>query len=316
MRPAARRREFSVEITLKSFSILLLSLIVGVGLFFWWQYMTRPIGRTTVLLGTNPLLIWSVDEGGNYPVLIELPKDLVIEAVGGYGTYSLGAIWKLGNIEKKSGQLLSQSLEQALGVPLAYYLGALELPEASSGDAWKQFREIFSWRSFFRGGKFYIKNIPIGLFVRLYWQQRFIKADDVKRINIGQSIALVPEMLPDGSVVNIIDPQRMDVLLGQTLEDPVVRRERLTVGVYNTTGTPSVAGRVARILGSLGMLVVAVGNSPQTEAGNCVLAGGREALSSQTARLIKSILECDIRNESVERVDLRVNMGAAYAGRF
>ena len=76
----------------------------------------------TVLSIGDPMVVWSQDLQSNKFIKITIPASAQVDAVGGYGRYSLGSLWKLGAIDNKNGTLVSDSLEEALGISIPWYV--------------------------------------------------------------------------------------------------------------------------------------------------------------------------------------------------
>ncbi len=292
-----------------------LGLFCGLVALAWFVTDRRYVGPTTIVLATDPILIWSLNKKNNSSILISLPKTLVIEAVAGFGTYSLEGLWRLDNVEKKSGLLFTQSLEQAIGLPISYYLGYKdELISSAAGKEIDVAKLALSQVRFWSGSH-KLTNINWWIFLELWWRFGSMSSD-MQFINIAKSTTLAEQKLPDGSTVRVIDPGQIDRLFGQRFEDELVRQERVSVGVYNTTKVPTLAGRVARILERVGVVIVTVGNAEPEVADKCVLAGNKDSLHTKTAQVIGRVLGCRLEIESLDRVDLAVRLGRDYARHF
>lgn len=281
-----------------------------------WRSFSRQARISIAVMG-DPVWVWSWDTLRNRFVAVKIPPDSLVEGVHGYGKYSLESLWQLGLIDSVGGTLFATSLEEALGVPVRWYLGGKKTKITSSSTPLAALKDFFSLtgvNKYFSG--MYATNIPALTFLRLMKAVQFLRPDRVNSISLAPGKGLVEEELPDATKVLVVDPSQLDILWGNIFEDETVRREALTVAIYNTTQVSSLGVRAARILGHLGVVVVTVGNDePVIE--RCQLSGAKPFLESATARLITEVLDCATFASSEEsRADLIVRLGTAYEARF
>lgn len=293
--------------------LLVAAILIGLSISF------KDAGfRTTMVMVGNPMNVVSWDRQRKTFISIKIPAETTIEAVTGYGNYSLEALWKLGTIDKKGGLLLSQSIEEALGTAIPYYIGLHNTDVLFSHEkGFAGLRRIFSpihVFSYVRGA--YRTNIPLPLFLSLSWTLQFSRPDQLNEIDFTSSNALIDTTRADGTHIQTMDSNRIDELLGTMLEDERIRTEALRVAVYNSTQTLALGTRVGRLLGHMGALVVAVGNS-EPLLDQCELWGRKILFKSTTARFVQSHFHC-IAKESEEegRADLTIKLGKTYEARF
>jgi hypothetical protein len=99
-------------------------------------------------------------------------------------------------------------------------------------------------------------------------------------------------------------------------ENDVLRKEGLSVALYNTTSVPALGNRASRILTNAGILVVTVGND-EPAISQCEVAGSAKPLSSKTAAYMLGIFGCrKIVLQEGTRADLTIRLGSDYAKRF
>lgn len=281
-----------------------------------WRSFPRQTRMSIAVMG-DPVWVWSWDMLRNRFVAVRIPSDSLVEGVHGYGKYSLESLWQLGQIDSMGGTLFATSLEEALGLPVHWYLGGKKTKITSSSEPQAALKDFFSLagiNKYFFGT--YATNIPPLTFLRLVKTVQFLRPDRVSSINLTLGNGLVEEELLDATKVLVVDPPQLDIIWGNLFEDETVRREALTVAIYNTTQVAGLGVRAARILGHLGAVVVKVGNDePAIE--HCQLSGAKPLLESATARLIAEVLGCVISEGNGEsRADLTVRLGTAYEARF
>lgn len=299
-------------------SVIGVLVVLAILVWIFFPRPTTPYGRETYVLVSDPMIVASWSEADRTLTLITLPSDVAAEGTHGYGTYSLAAFWRLGEIDKKDGTVLSESMSEALGIPVDGYIGP-KIGEFTYGDnSLAAVKSIFSLKHVvgFIGGR-YRTNIPFKKFIDLAWRLNFSRPDRVNNYDFIHNMSAVAQdsVLPDGSIVRILDPQRLDAQLNTVFEDESVRRESVTVAVYNTTNMPSLGNRVGRLLTNVGVSVVTVGNDTP-EADTCTVAGSDQALKSKSANVIVAVLGCKRVVGDTSRADLIIRIGKTYAKRF
>lgn len=292
-----------------SLPVLLLLLL----LFIWFGGIHNVGNRMTVVLVGNPVTIVSWNKRDNSFLIVSLPTQAVIESVHGYGKYSLESLWKLGSIEGKEGTVLSESIEELFGAPVPWYIGKKNHMLLTKNDPLTLVKSVFSVPmapSFFSG--LYATNMSpreFLTFVLAFSRRR----PDIKILDLEET--LVSQALPDGSSELVPDKNSIDQRIGNTFEDSAIRKEGLSVAVFNTTPIASLGTRVSSMLGHTGILVVTVGNDRPT-IGACVLRGGKKELASETARFIRELYGCRTEESIEPRADLIFRIGTEYQSRF
>lgn len=290
-------------------------LLAAIAWFFWPS--GDVYGRQTIVVAANPVMVVSYSAGDKSLISVSLPADLATEGTHGYGTYSLEAFWRLGDIDKKDSWLLSESISEMLGIPVQWYLGP------KKGELVRVEPETVAKRSFSLAAlpTFLWKtrtNMPLGQFLRLALALQFRRLERNKVLELDSRYSAISDdvTLPDGSHQSLANAEKIDVQLKGEFEDERARRDAVTVAVYNTTSMASLGTRAARMLSNAGISVVQVGNDTP-EIISCSLKGEKRALESVSARLIYSMFGCT-RVMSVEpgRADLLLHVGSEYQKRF
>ena len=277
------------------------ALVVAVLLF----RKSSSLLRTTVVLVGDPVVVWSQDRATKRVVRITLPKDAVVEGVHGYGMYALESLWSLGAIDRKDGEVLVRSIEEALGIPIQWFIGKKEEGKVTLG--------LSSLFEYLRGG--YRTNLSLPEFIALVMDSSGMRADKITDVTITPDTALTSEQIADGSTRQVLDTSRVDVLLGTLFEDERIRKESLSVAVYNTTDMSTLGSRVARTLGHLGVFVVRVGNAAP-EIGDCTVTANKDVLTTLTVAVIREVFACKDVEGAVDVADIEVRLGSAYQARF
>jgi hypothetical protein len=278
--------------------------------FILFPKKESPYPRETFILVGSPMTVFSWNPRDRNITLITIPEDVTAEGTHGYGTYTLEAFWRLGQIDKKDGTVLAESMSEALGIPVTGYMGYKNGPIRQT---------VFSFKNIFaylRGE--YLTNIPFGTFLRFVWLMQVTKPARVTTFDFTRTPGFIADdvLIADGTHQLVMSSDRMDARLAHVFEDELVRRESVTTTVYNTTTMLSLGNRVARLLQNVGVSILSVGNdSPEVD--RCVVSGTKEFLKSKSAGAIESALGCTEHEILVsDRADLTVRIGKSYAKRF
>ena len=288
-------------------------------IFIFFFRSTGPYRRQTMVLVGSPMTVLSWNETDRSMTLVNFPEYMAADGTHGYGTYSFEAFWKLGEIDKKDGTVLAESISEALGIPVNWYVGPRSGIYTKSEDALTLAKRVFSasgigsWLT----GRFRT-NIPLTEFIKFVWLLQLSKPDRMETFDFSHTPSLIAQdmVLADGSHQLVLATDRVDSRLAHLFEDDQIRRETLTTSVYNTTQMPSLGTRAARLLGNLGVSVVTVGNdTPEKEV--CTIDGTESALKSKSAKVIEYVLGCKaVTIPQSDRTDLTVRIGKSYAKRF
>jgi hypothetical protein len=293
-------------------------LVAALLIFFVFRtHESAPLRRVNFVLASSPVSVWSWDRDSGKMIVVLVPADTVINAIGGYGVYSLDAIWKLGSLEKRDRALFAGSVSDALGVSIPFYFGNASEDLGELHDPVAYGREVFSISHLFRlifGG--YRTNISPRFFLSFVKAFGQIHVDQISVVDLAKKNITVDDKQPDDSTRRVLDSVALDAVLQGDFEDDQVRQEGVSVILLNTTSSPSLGSRAARLLTSSGVRVVSVGND-ENEVKECQLEGDQISLSSLTARFITSLFQChQTRITESRRSDLTVRLGSEFASRF
>ncbi len=294
-------------------ALFLFATFFPIGAFFLAAWLlSRLPARLTILLVGEPMVIWSFRQGDEAATALALPTETTIDAVYGYGSYSLSALWKLGSIEKLGGDLLRLSVSEAVGLPISWYIGPKIGDIPTFGNPREAVDRYLTSRSLLH---FLWRNYETNLSSRAFLTAQKASGSELRSLAIAAVIP--PESEGDRETFQLrVDREAIDGVIGHEFEDPDVRAEGLSVAVYNTTSIPGLAERAARTLSHLGAVVVTVGNDP-TALERCSATGTKASLTSKTARLIRDTFRCqEVRGEHPERADIVLRVGQGYARTF
>lgn len=294
---------------------IVVCILVFISVLYALYKPQSQLPRETLVLVGNPTVLWSWNKRDNSFVLIALPSDTVIDAVHGYGAYSLDALWKLGEIDKKEQNLLRLSMQEYLGIPVQWYLGRKnDALDANPRDPKEIVRSLLSVSNF---GSYMMRQLHTNVPLTIYGS--FIKSfllstpDKITTYDLKNQSVMQDETIADGTSVKRLNVNRFDEIIGHTLDNDDMRNERVSVAVYNTSDAPSVGQRVARLLGHMGIFVITVGND-SPEITDCTVTASKDVLRTKTAGFIRRLYDCKEHvEEATVRADLILRMGSIYA---
>ncbi len=295
------------------FSALLALLFLGVFAFF--RLTGGASFRTSMVVVGNPMHVVSWNADRTAATILDLPEDVSIDATGGYGTYAIGSLFTLDQLDHKNGRVFVSSVSDAVGLPIFWYI---EGSDRSVGMTPVMLvRNIFSWGNVWKAltGQLH-GTLPLLPRIAYTLAAQGVSSDAVTAVSAQN--AFISASQPDGSTIRKLDTNRLDYSIDTAFLDSGLRAEGLSVAVYNTTKVPLVGQKAARVLSHLGLQLVFVGNAP-ADLTACSLAGSPSALKSKTAVFIRSYFHCtgEQTPNGVNSVsDLSLFLGTEYASQF
>ncbi len=286
--------------------LLVVLLALGVAAFFLFQGgKYGKAERFNLVLAAHPVTLVSLDEKLGKAVVVSFPDDLYVpEVVPSYGGYKISAVYKVGELDKRGGQVLSWTVSELLGVPIDGFL-------AEEGSVGSDIKFFFLNPKLFWGDKTDMNVLDWLRFVYGLSQVRFDKID---KVDLGKYAE--PLLLADGTTVASIDKNQLDSTLSGEFLESGIRDENLRVEVVNSTPVAALGARVARLLTNIGMSVINVG-SVQEETSGCRIETETKYTGFLTVKRIAQIYSCQVARRSGEsRAEVTVVLGRDYAERF
>src|SRR5574340_625680 len=97
--------------------IIFLGAVLAVGFWFWQSGKFGKFDRFNLVLATRPVTFISLDNRQGLATVITFPDDLFVsEVVPKLGGYKMAQVYKVGELDKRGGQVLSWTVEELLGV--------------------------------------------------------------------------------------------------------------------------------------------------------------------------------------------------------
>lgn len=293
---------------------LLLLLFLGFSVFklfgAWHNRLWLGETRITIIVASENPTLYSYNPENATIAEIKIPQNTEVESVSGYGNWLVGSLWNLGKQEKKSGFLLSRSVQKSLGVPVDAWIGPggeVLFTDHKLGFLAAVFqvaraRSIESNLTFFDRVNIILAASRVGRLSR-------ISTDLVKRGVISKTV------LPDGMSGYVITPEK--TTSGLDLRDDKVFMEAKTLKVTNSTKTSGLAAQVSRVASVLGLRVISTDTTTQKVLGVCVVAGKESDLKSVAAQRLVQIYGCsqEVGNPSGP-TNLEIIIGAKFANEY
>lgn len=300
------------------------------GLMVWGGVLTLRLfasskllgrGRVTIVSATYPISVFSFEPYGPLTV-VSIPEETYIEVTRGFGSLRIGAVWKLGEQEKLGGELLKETTQEFLGVPVDGWIGIADskLKIANSKEEILILKErLTSWKiltkpreivKFWQSVK---TNLTIFDLVRVWWQVKTTRFDKVQFLDLGQTTALSSLILADGTPAKSADQALLDAATQGLFKDTKLAKEHILIEVLNGTDKQGLANQISRLITDLGGSVVSVSNSPQ-RLDECQIRGEAEVLKSFTGQRLGQVFKCRAfpTKPQDSRADLQIIIGADY----
>lgn len=271
--------------------------------------------RQAFVVSTDPVRIISWDSSKTAMHVVSIPSEILIQGALGYGQYALSALKTLDGLDHKQGILFSESIGQALGVPISgtVFPTVMLKADVKPLDALKK---VFSWGSI---GKRLFHRIDttasLADWIHIVFVIHTLGESDVEILNLASAVSDTTR--PDGITVHVLDPQKVDYILGNNLNDIRLRQENKTVTIINTTNVLGIGSQIARMMNRFGIQVVSVGNQAELIE-QCQLETDKKTKKSLTYQFLKAYYQCTEKSISSESdvSDIILRLGSKNAEKF
>jgi hypothetical protein len=299
----------------------ILRVLFVIGIIFTFLFIKDIFTPTepfiSLVVATKPIRIIFIDTESKKISITSLPEKVIIKGSGGYGQYPAISLWKLGEIDKKSGKLLSQSLEDVIGLPIPYFIGKPDPETSGATDAVKSIRSLFSYSLLIPSIRFSYKlNIPFKILLSTIWYIQTTPIDDFSDFDFNDVVSNHQVVLSDNSIGLVLGPQSADSKIDREYELTKISNEALKAVVINNSPVMGVGQQMARVLSHVGVRVVAVENDKKTTS-KCLISGNKTVLKSDTVKILIHAFNCEVKNSETDGLgDFIIYSGELYAKRF
>lgn len=265
---AQKKAKLQQKIRLAALILFLIITIILVGNFFRAVHtLFSPLSIQTkrsynwdgsfnlnLVLTTKPLSVLSFNPIESKLSILEIPDDAYIEVPGGYGSWKVGAVYKLGEADKKGAALLKSSFENFLALPIDGVIETNGQWTVDSGQLVMQLRgNPLNYFSLLSNLKTDLSPVELGKFIL---GVRGVRFDKIQTFNLEELGLLTADSLADGTNILKGDPAKIDALVTRYFTDNKVVEESATIAVLNSTQTSGLAARSAAIITHLGGNVI------------------------------------------------------------
>jgi len=263
-------------------------------------------------LAGQPVLIAAFNPEEKSVNILLIPAGTFIETIHSFGPCRAESIYRLGELNKKGGELLSGSLQEYLGIPVEVYASKLKVKseklKVKSGLV-EMFGDLLKGEG--------ETNLTRWDLVRLWLTLRSIRQDKVSLIDLGQTSASQEVDLLDGTKANKIDTERLESIMSQFFVDKKLKQEDLTVAVLNGTNHAGLANKVATLIKNIGGQVMTIGDTENGQGESlqqCQIKSEKKYKNSYTVRKLSHVFDCQWEGEPMaeQRANLVLIVGKSY----
>jgi len=308
---------------MRKLRVLIFIVLLGVLAIFsgknFFQRAWDGKNRINIVVITSRVFIFSLDPSEKRGVILSFPQKTFLEAIHGYGDYSLEAIYKLGEQEGYGGGgFLAESIQENLGIPIDAYVlisdsellrGKTELNSKPKDFILRCFKESL------RNGR---TNLTRKDLLLLWFKTRKVRRDKINLIDLEKIDTTEKITFPDGTESFKINPQKFKKIAPEFFKDPKIRQENLEIAVLNSTSYPGLATRAASLIENIGGRVVGVGEFENEKLKmkneKCQIRSKKEFKKSYTLEKLVKVFGCRWQEESLGgyRGDLVLIIGEGY----
>lgn len=293
-------------------------LLVG---FLGWKIFRAVSGavwdgssRVNLVLITDPIGVVSFDPQEKTLTLVLIPSQTYVEVPHGFSFYRFGAVYDLGELDKRGGTLLMETAQEFLGAPMGGYIKVQSTKDEDIKNTVRQTLGMASVVPVLRGNPAVKTNLTAYDLFRLWWSTRQVRSDKIKALNLDDLGVLENIGLPDGTAIKQADPTALDGKVGKFFAEDKILEENLKIEVLNSTQQVGIGNRVARLIQNMGGEVVNVG-SIEAEISQCQIKFNSKVSNDFTLTRLARIFNCQ-KSETKDREnrsDLTVILGREYA---
>ena len=214
--------------------------------------------------------------------VLPVPDDVMIEAIDGYGRYRASALEGLRVLEKKSSELLTQSLAFQFGIHTTDVIWIPNSPSSRENRAWIQ--DVGKRTAFLQAQS----TLGVVDRLKLYLYISKIPKEKWSIVNLNSSDMVKKNEAGIGSEldISVFDPMASDVFA-----DLALRQGLQTVAIVNASQEQKVATKVGRALSTMGMDVISVTSISESKEKTQLLVADTSAFKSRSTQVMKSLFE-------------------------
>lgn len=272
-------------------------------------------GRTNFVVQGKEVTLLSVSSDGE-GVVIPFSSEIIVGTTHGYGTYKIGSIYPLGELDKRGGDLLRGSIQELLGIPVSAYMDCPGFDFGSERTDTK-LKKIMSELAVSALKKKCRTNFTSWDLVRLWLRVRDLLPSKITTILPNSTSAYSTKTLPDNSRVGEIDPSRIDQTIAKYFKEQKIRDEDYSISVLNGSEEQGLAQHASRIISNIGGRVVQVGSyedkNGQKVEDLCLIFAQGDTQKAYTIIKLQRTFGCRIVDDQLDnRSDISIVFGKKY----
>lgn len=249
------------------------------------------LSRVNIVVNSSKIILVSLTD--RQVILLDLSKEEKIRFSRGYGDYPLSSAYKLGDLDGRGEQLLSESVENFLGLPIEgviYVEDNLDCELLVNQS--RKCLEALILKTLRRKEKSSLSFFDL---VHLWVRVRSVSKFNFKTYHLAE-----------------LNAKAREDFISKNFQDEKMVKENLSVAVFNSTEFPGLGNQASRLITNLGGRVVNVGNSPLQEE-TTIIANNR-AVDSYTLTRLRKLFSVIWEEGGIEagRADIGVFLGLDY----
>lgn len=241
--------------------------------------------------------------------ILKLSEDIYVNVPKNFGSWKLSSVYKLGqeNRPSQGEDLLKMSVSKMLALPVD---GIIEVSSNEDLDVGKLVGE---WKNNKFSALNFITRIKTDLSLKetvdFVFKASKVRQDNITSVDFFRTSITQSKLLPDSSRVLGVDNVKLDNFIKQSLQDPTISDEDITVAVFNGTDHPGLTFEAARLVGNLGARVTIINNTDEKFVKNGIYINpeeGSDIKSSQTYKRLAEIFAPSCLKEQCSSADAEV----------
>jgi len=268
-----------------------LILVIIVGLLFFVGFKSAKQVKNSplwyfkkinlALIGEESVSIFSLE--GSDSRLLEFSFQEKADLPRGFGEYELGKVYRLGELEKRGGQLTLETFQNSLNIPVMGY--------------------------------FYQDGLNAENFTSPAYFKKIVNQSIKKRVKTNLRLTDLLVLYFRGKKLSPVLFKKYQYKDGPDdfFKDEQVRREALAVEILNGTQHPGLAQKAAVFWENLGGRVIRVADYSEQLTKSLLVVRGRSS-KSYSYKIIKNFFKSDCRelSEGESRADMTLILGEDY----
>ncbi len=243
--------------------------------------------------------------------VVSFPDEMTIKTIGGFGTWRVGSIFPLGELEDNGGVLLQGSLADYLGAEIEGWLYTTDdIPQDKK--TFQVFFDRLLTNVFTRKIR---TNLPLVDVIQLWRSLHLVPSNLVAMYDLESQGILQQVFQPDGSTLFISDAELMDNFSKDFFSEPRIVEEGMSMVILNSTDHLGLGVQAARLVHNVGGDVIAVRDfSDQLEKTRMVVSNDT-AMNTLTVKKLLNLFDIEIAEvgDTAEyRADVVLILGEDY----